>query len=431
MIVGRHRRGSARFTRTTRTRLAVVVGGLAAVLLAAVGMPAAAAPVPVLPSPGGAPRVAVERSATTRVTALTGTGSASDTGRRFGVEGTDLGHMIAHKGRVALVFGDTYGAPPADPFFSVKHQDWRSNTMGWLDPAATPGAGLKITDMVTDRPGHAKELIGSRKRKGIEETVIPTGGVSVGGRLYLHRMSVKQFEQPGRWTLNSAGVSVSDDDGRTWAPAPGAVWPGNTRFGQVAYVDPAEEDRAGRAAGSGDGANLYVYGIPGGRYGALSLARVPRTAVADRSAYRYWTGSGWSANEGAARDVVPGPVGELSVRYHPYYRTWLMMYLVDPTGEIVLRTADSPTGPWSEPQVVLSTKEYPEAYAPYLTPMWNDGPDVWFTMSQYGPYRVSLMRTRLSRLPAGLPLPLDVRLTPVTGALLGPRPPHPFERQGG
>jgi hypothetical protein len=103
--------------------------------------------------------------------------------------------------------------------------------------------------------------------------------------------------------------------------------------------------------------------------------------------------------------VVKGPVGELSVRWSSYYKQWIMMYLVDDTGEIVLRTAPAPTGPWSPAQVVTTTKQFPEAYAPYLTPRWNDGPDLWFTMSQFTTYRVELMKTRLAVLPAGASVP--------------------------
>jgi hypothetical protein len=91
------------------------------------------------------------------------------------------------------------------------------------------------------------------------------------------------------------------------------------------------------------------------------------------------------------------------VRWNSYYRTWLMMSLVDPTGQIVLRTSPTPVGPWSAPQVVTTTREHPEAYAPYLTPRWNDGPDIWFTLSQYRSYGVALMHTRLRAEPAAPP----------------------------
>lgn len=405
---------------------ALVVGTLAAG--PAVGPAAAAPPIPPLPLP---PLPVVQRAETQVLAPLIGTGTPGETGQRFGVEGSDLGHTFLHQGRLAALFGDTYGAPPAEPFFGVRHQDWRSNVLGWLDPDADPSSGTRIQSMVTDRPGHAKELLPSKKKKGDEETVIPTYGISTGTRMWMHYMSVKAFGAPGRWTLNSAGVAHSDDDGQTWVKDPGAVWSGDSRFGQVAYVRPADDPDDGEATDSDDeGDTVYVYGVPGGRYGSVSLARAPADRLGDRSAYEYRTASGWSPDESAATTVVPGPVGELSVRYHEYYQRWLMMYLVDPTGEVVLRSADSPTGPWSEPQVVATTEDYPEAYAPYLTPVWNDGPDVVFTLSRYDTYRVYLMRTRLSLEAAGIPLPLDVRTTPPGSAPALPFVPYPFGHGG-
>jgi hypothetical protein len=37
----------------------------------------------------------------------------------------------------------------------------------------------------------------------------------------------------------------------------------------------------------------------------------------------------------------------------------------------------------------------PSLYAPYITPLWNDGPDIWFTMSVFVSYGVYLLRTSL------------------------------------
>ncbi|HEX5266962.1 MAG TPA: DUF4185 domain-containing protein, partial [Acidimicrobiales bacterium] len=61
---------------------------------------------------------------------------------------------------------------------------------------------------------------------------------------------------------------------------------------------------------------------------------------------------------------------------------------------VVLRTAAQLTGPWSSEQVVATAADYPELYAPYLVPV-ETGRDIYFTMSQYGPYEVYLMQARL------------------------------------
>jgi hypothetical protein len=398
----------------TRRRVAALVVAAVAVVVFTVGQAALAAPT--VPGPPPAPAVptatrpvAVARSATAKVGDLIGTGSINDTGRRYGVEGTDLGHMFMVGGRMAMAFGDTFGGPPAQDFYSVPHSDWRSNVIASIDPPASPAVGLRFRGMITDRPGHAKELIPSKKIKGVQETVIPTYGIATGPKnatMNLQYMSVQSFDQPGHWRLTGSGIASSTDGGVTWKDQPTAHWPANSKFGQVAYVRPGGPDdpKAPVPAGSTPG-DVYVYGIPGGRYGDLSLAKVPAAQLTDAAAYRYWNGTTWVAGEGGAVPVIKGPVGELSVRWSSYYERWIMMYLVDDTGEIVLRTAPAPTGPWGPAQVVTTTKDFPKAYAPYLTPRWTDGPDLWFTMSQFTTYRVELMKTRLAVLPAGAPVP--------------------------
>jgi hypothetical protein len=100
-----------------------------------------------------------------------------------------------------------------------------------------------------------------------------------------------------------------------------------------------------------------------------------------------------------------------------------MMYLVDSTGQVVLRMADAPTGPWGPAQEVVSGAQYPQLYAPYLTPMWENGPDLWFTMSLYGPYHVVLMHTSLLPAATGAKPTLAAPATP--GATT-PRATYPF-----
>lgn len=324
----------------------------------------------------------VNAADTYQVAQETGLESLNNTPDRWNVYGTDLGHMFLYDGRMFMVFGDTFGPPAARPFLSVPHSGWRSNAMAEVDTTNRPTGGLVFSSMITDGSGHARELLPSRKIRGKEQAVIPTYGVSVENRMYLYYMSIRQFDQPGHWSLNHSGVAYSDDAGSTWTTA-GPRWPGNSNFGQVALVQ--------------QGGYIYVFGIPGGRYGSLRLARVPATSVLTGTAYQYWNGSFWATDDpGTAVNIVAGPVGELSVQYNFYYQKWLMMYLIDPAGQIVLRMADSLTGPWSSAQVVVTGVQYPQLYAPYITPLWNDRKDIYFTMSMFEPYQVFLLHTSLT-----------------------------------
>jgi hypothetical protein len=305
-------------------------------------------------------------SAVAELAQLTGPGSVNQTFGRWGVFGTDLGHSFRHRDSIYMVFGDTYG---------IDRSDWRSNVMARID-GTDPDRG-KFAEMIVDRPGHAKELLSSRKIPILEQTVIPTGGTSVGGRMYLHYMSVRRFQAHGRWSINHAGLAFSDDDGATWIKS-GPMWSSSSNFGQVTFEQRPGDDF------------LYLMGIPAGRYGGARLARVEPGSMLDPLAYRYWDGHSWSANEETAETLVPGPVGELSFTWHEGLGEWVMMYLNELLDAVVVRTATVLTGPWSEEQLLLGSGQAPGLYAPYLIPGDPYDPRLLFTVSRWDRYNVYL-----------------------------------------
>jgi hypothetical protein len=360
-------------------------GAALAVLIAAV---------PVWMAPPGTAQTA-PRAKASPVAALTGTQSINETEARYQVRGTDLGIMWTdERGQILVAFGDTFGtrwngfnSGSADPATI----DWRSNTLARSNDH-NPANGMSF-DFVTDRPGHAKELLPSLKQDGVEQTKIPTGGVNVGGRDYLAYMSVRKFTQPAHWITNYSGVAYSDDGGQTWKDAPTALrlnTPAlNDKFQMIAY---AHRDGF-----------VYAFGTPNGRFGDGYVARVPEQQLLNTSAYEYWTGKSWQRGSSAiAAPIVAGPVGELSVRYDPTLKSWEMMTITTwetgtvekVRGAIVLRLAPQPTGPWGAPITVATYKEYPTLYGGFLHPD-SKGLDVYFTMTQYDRYNVSLMHTKL------------------------------------
>lgn len=307
---------------------------------------------------------------------LTGRHSLNATAARWDIHGTDLGHMFKHRGNLYMVFGDTFGA------FGFGGRNWRSNTMARIaDP--NPRNGLEFQGMITGPDGKAKELIPSRKVGGIEKTVIPTYGISIDGRIYLHYMSVRMWQQHGRWSVGHSGLAYSDDDGETWVKPADAVWPAGTGFEQVAFVR--------------DDSVLYSFGIPEGRFGGVRLRRVATGRILEPKAYEYWNGQDWVADAAAAVMIVPAPAGELSVAWSEAHNSWLMMYLDSERHAVVLRTAPELIGPWSEAQVVVTAEEYPGLYAPYIVPGGLIENELYYTMSLWDPYNVSLMRTTLER----------------------------------
>ena len=139
---------------------------------------------------------------------------------------------------------------------------------------------------------------------------------------------------------------------------------------------------------------MYSFGTPSGRHCAAYLARVPQGFVPDLTKYEYWNGSWVPNNPAAATPVIPGPVGELSAQYNTYLKQFLMMYGKD-SGDIVVRTAPAPEGPWSPEQMIVSAAETPGGvYAPYLHP-WSTGKELYFNLSLWSAYNVMLMKTVL------------------------------------
>jgi hypothetical protein len=292
------------------------------------------------------------------------------------VDGTDLGSMFTLDDRLYIAFGDTFGC--CRPLGGGAGGDnWRSNVLAYTTDRELDD-GITFDGMITERNGNARPVL--RKQFG-DITVIPTAGIALGDRLYLHYMAVGHWGPPGEWTLNRSGWAYSDDEGQTWIQPSDAVWGGDTQFGQAALVEHE--------------GYVYVFGIHGGRFGGVALARVPSEDVLEMSAYTYWDGSDWVGDLEAAAEIASAPVGELSVAWNSYLNRWIMTYLNEFRRAIVIREAPELTGEWSEPLEVVSGDDYPSLYGAYLHPWASDGDVIYFNMSQWGPYNVLLMRARL------------------------------------
>lgn len=307
---------------------------------------------------------------------VTGPDSPNQTHRHYDVDGTDLGSMFALGDTLYLAFGDTFSCcrPKGG---GAGGRNWRNNTLAFTTDRELED-GITFDGMVTNRNGNARPIL---LRRGHDVTVIPTYGIAIDGRLYLHYMAVKEWGPHGKWTLNRSGWAYSDDGGLRWTQPDDAIWRGDTNFGQVALVDHE--------------GYVYVFGIHGGRFSAAQLARVPRDSVLDMDAYEYWDGAAWSDSIDAAADVASAPVGELSVAWNAYLDRWIMTYLDEVRRAIVIREAPELTGPWSAPIEMVSADDYPSLYGAYLHPWASDGEIIYFNMSQWGPYNVRLMRARL------------------------------------
>lgn len=331
-----------------------------------------------------------------RIGRVTGEASMNRTASRFGITATDLGIVwrCANDG-VFVAFGDTYGRGWGGYGAGPRTADWRYNVLAHSS-TGDPEAGLRLDWVLPRADGVAAQLLGPDTEMR-EATVIPTSGISVGGREYLHYMSVRNWGVPGVWHTNYSGVACSEDGGWTWVKPAGAVWPNAKQplLSRLRRRDPGGHPfQMVGFAGVVDGW-VYLLGTPSGRFGAARLAAVSAEDLLDARAYRYWTGSGWGSNPYDAVEVLPAPVGELSVGFHEYLGVWLATYLDEHRAAIVLRSAAELTGPWSPGEVVAAGLDYPALYGGFQYPWPRDRPALYFTLTQWGPYNVDLFRADL------------------------------------
>lgn len=338
-----------------------------------------------------APAEAVTPTNVTKIARVTGATPAGEslpnpnqTHTSYEVMGTDLGIMWDKGGgEIFVLFGDTFGNGWCGN--GGCGGGWRSNVLA-RSSDTNLADGLSFSTMIQDSTRHAKELLYSKKVNFDEITVIPTAGVTVGSRHYIHYMSVNNWGDPGKWYTNYSGIAYSDDNGQNWIKHPSAKWLNDStwtnNFQMAAFVK--------------DGGFVYMYATQNGRFGDVYLARVPQTGLLNINDYRYWDGNGWSASQAAAAPVATGIAGELSVAYNSSFGRFLMTYLNEHRQAVVMRDSATLTGPWSGEKVLASGTSYPGLYNGFIHPWSTSGSTLYFITSQWTPYNTFLMRATLT-----------------------------------
>ncbi len=296
---------------------------------------------------------------------------------QYGVGGTDLGILwTMADGRTGIFFGDTYGhdfkpgkGGPEDA------SEWRNNVLAFTSDKNLED-GLDIDEMITDKNGHAVEVL-TKSPRG--HTAIPTGAISIKGVEYVHYFDLKSWTN---WVTNFSSIYRSSDTGKTWQACPQVMFKRNSKFSIVAY---ASKDKWNYMIG---GASL--------RKSPPYLARFRDEDILNQKEYQYWNNvKGWvKGNEDAATAIFPGPIGEGSLIYNQEFKRWIFIYLNDKGRQIEMRDADEITGPWSVAKPVMLARDYPGLYGPFIHPQ-SDGKDLYFTMSQWRPYNVFFMKATL------------------------------------
>ncbi|MGP4079227.1 DUF4185 domain-containing protein [Pseudalkalibacillus sp. R45] len=338
--------------------------------------------------------VATKAKKIARVTGVTLEGETipnpNQTPENYGVRATDLGIIWdattdPDQKKVMLAFGDTYDDGWGGFGGGGDPDGWRGNVLA-ISSDQDLSDGLSFSSMITEEgnDNYAKEIIHSEHDTSGDGdfTAIPTAGVTVGDKHFIHYMQIKNWGANGRWNTNFSEIAYSDDEGQTWTKS-GVKWPEGSKFTQAAYVKK-------------DG-YVYMFGTPAGRFDHAYLAKVPEEDLLVKEEYEYWNGSDWTKNdESAAVAVVDAPVSELSVQYNSYYDKWIMLYLNENRYAMVMRSSSSLTEGWSAETEVATGEEFPGLYGGFIHPWSNDGKDLYFVMSEWGPYNVVLMKSELN-----------------------------------
>lgn len=129
--------------------------------------------------------------------------------------------------------------------------------------------------------------------------------------------------------------------------------------------------------------HLYAFGCtPRGLARPCALGRVPLARVPERSAWTFWDGAAWSAEEADARDLFAGePI--LEVSWVEAASLWLLVTSPPFDREVLYRTAPALTGPWSAAQVLFTAPGEAPYDAQQHADLAEDGGLVqWVTYSQ-------------------------------------------------
>lgn len=321
----------------------------------------------------------------------------SQTGQRFGVVGTDLGSSFEHQGKLYFLFGDSWGRPRS------------RDAVAWTE-SADPAQILLDFHQGNDGKWFPPRVPGIKQ--GAFE--VPSGGVSIADTMYV----VFTTDHSPEKVMGRSVMARSHDDGRTFK----ALYElSRDKFINVSFW-------------LADGW-LYIYGSGEYRKSSVYLARVQPADVEDKSKLQYFSGAGpdqqprWSSQEA---DAVPlfqhNVVGEFSVAYLEPAQRYVMLYnSMEPRG-IIMRSAETPWGSWSEGTVIYHPwrdngyghfmhipakfegrgdafsdprrdNQWGGEYGPYIMARFTSGSEgqcrIYYTMSTWNPYQVVVMRSDL------------------------------------
>ena len=352
---------------------------------------------------------------------------------RFGIRGTDLGTSFVHNSplrpeeeRLCFLFGDTWRV-------NQSREEKNLDSIAFSTDR-NPDDGLDLTF-------NQKPPIIQGGNVGQQEFEVPMDGVSFGGAMFVF-FSDGAVEVAHVDLVTRSIVAKSDNDGLNFT----FLW----ELSQWKFTYISVDVTAGDLIGLPTfGKTLLIWGTRRYRSSEVYLAAMPLEEIASGRFIRYYAGNRadkpvWADEEVQAVPLFGVCTGELSVRWNPVITRWLVLYQSDNPGDIAMRSAYHPWGPWTDPVVAfhswenkglevfmhhpgkdflygdiiedvedpLGINRWGLAYGPGLiAPLTRGTPgksDIFFTMSTWNPYQVMLMTATLKVGGPELPEPIAI-----------------------
>ena len=290
---------------------------------------------------------------------------------RFGLWGTDLGSSFDHfesgERRTFFFFGDTH----------TDAGDQDGDAIAFATDDQPEPEGLHLQFIMGDNQWRRLVIPGI----SLGNFEVPTGGFSHAGRLFVFATTGVLKTGAATFMENSVLASaddahnnfdlayfVSHRDDNVDTPATGG------KFINVAPFVINNDDWPGLPdTAQPGGQGLLMAGTGAYRQSApyLAFAPLPDGQAPAQSDWRYLHGfllwepgfgpngpPNWSTFESDALPMFDDSIGEISYCFNAGLKRWLILYGgCSPDGcGIVLRSAPTPWGPWSEPQLIFNSQ---------------------------------------------------------------------------
>lgn len=271
------------------------------------------------------------------------------------IQGRDGGYSVRAWGRSIFLFGDTVLTVPDDDGATWHHNsfsiaadlDASDGIDGFVEPHDDAGAPRYFIAPTAEERAFNLAHAGDPCQEqpcGARWAVWPGAAVYDAARDRVLAFYGLVYAEPGDFNFHGVGQGVAVWSALDAAPERPELSPGSEHptllFG--------ENDPGFGVAALIAGDDLYVYGnrldVATHR---LVVARVALADLLDRSAWRFWDGSGWSAALSDAAYVMDAaPIADIG--WNDYLGQYQAIYSRPFDRRVVMRTAPDPTGPWSQ-----------------------------------------------------------------------------------